>query len=103
MMPTPDNWSPNLDRLVSPSVGLALAGKATRNLGPARLYPAPVPLWSNPMNPYRPVRVGLHCWAVEWFVDGISHGFTLGFYWDEAEALYIAHVFARMEMLAAPR
>jgi hypothetical protein len=54
------------------------------------------------MNTYRPVQVSLHLWAVEWLVDGISQGYTLGRYQDRAEACYVVYEFARMEALEAP-
>jgi hypothetical protein len=55
------------------------------------------------MNTYRPVRVDWGRWAVEWFVDGRSQGFAYGTYPSEAEALFIAYMFARMEMMEARR
>ena len=54
------------------------------------------------MNKYQPVELDGGLWAIERFVDGASHGFTLGRYQDKAAASYFANVFARMEMSEEP-
>ena len=55
------------------------------------------------MNTYKPVKLDSGLWAIERFVDGESHGFTLGRYEDKAAAAHFANVYARMEMLEVPK
>jgi len=52
---------------------------------------------------YQLVKLDSGLWAIERFVDGASHGFTLGRYEDKATARYFANVFARMEMREGPK
>ena len=56
-----------------------------------------------PVNTYQPIEPDSGLWAVERFVDGESHGFTLGRYEDKAAASRFANVYARMELLEVPR
>jgi hypothetical protein len=55
------------------------------------------------VNTYQPVKLESGRWAIERFVDGESHGFTLGRYEDKAAATHFAKMYARMEVLEETR
>jgi hypothetical protein len=55
------------------------------------------------VNTYQAIELDSGLWAIERFVDGESHGFTLGRYEDKAAAIHFAKVYARMEVLEVPR
>jgi hypothetical protein len=54
------------------------------------------------MNTYQPVQLPSGRWALEWFADGKSQGFTFGTYAERVDACFIAYTFARIELLQAP-
>jgi hypothetical protein len=57
---------------------------------------------ANAMNTFKAVELDSGRWAVERFVNGESQGIMSGRYADKAEADYMIHVFARLEMSGAP-
>jgi hypothetical protein len=54
------------------------------------------------MRTYRVVQLWPGRWAVEWFVDGKSHGLSTWRYYDEVSATYIAYESAHMEIQEVP-
>jgi hypothetical protein len=55
------------------------------------------------VNTYQSIELDSGLWAIKRFVDGESHGFTLGRYEDKAAATHFANVYARTEVLEEPR